>query len=151
MRQNNKKVNQNLEEQLNVLKDEIRSQNELYMTEKKRFDVEKKSFESLNENYAQMNEAMLNISRKYEQDMGELGTKLRNLETVIDKKDAELDAMREMREQDSQAFLAKLNLLNDENVQLSVKLKDYAGKDEEIEKLKKQVADLLSKSSPKMS
>lgn len=128
-----------------MLKDEIRSQNELYMDEKRRFEVEKKNFESLNENYAQMNEAMLNISRKYEHDMGDLGQKLSNLETLIEKKDAELSAERAGRDSDTQAFLAKLNFLNEENVQLSGQLKGYAVKDEEIGKLKKRVNDLLSK------
>lgn len=137
-------MNQNLEGQLKVLKDDIRSQNEHYLEEKRKFEVEKKNFESLNENYAQMNEAMLNISRKYEHDMGDLGLKLNNLETLIEKKDAELSAMRVGREQDSQSFLAKLNLLNDENVQLSSQLKSYAGKDDEIAKLKKRASELLS-------
>lgn len=137
-------MNQNLEGQLKVLKDDIRSQNEHYLEEKRKFEVEKKNFESLNENYAQMNEAMLNISRKYEHDMGDLGLKLSNLETLIEKKDAELSAMRVGREQDSQSFLAKLNLLNDENVQLSSQLKSCAGKDDEIAKLKKRASELLS-------
>lgn len=127
------------------MKEEIRSQNELYMDEKRRFDAEKKNYENLNDNYAQMNEAMLNISRKYEHDMGDLGQKLNNLETLIEKKDAELTSMRSGRESDAQTFLSKLNQLNDENVELSSQLKSYAVKDEEIGKLKKRVTDLLSK------
>ncbi len=140
-----------MEGQLHVLKEDIRSQNELYMTEKRRFEAEKKNYESLNENYAQMNEAMLNISRKYEHDMGDLGQKLSNLETLIEKKDSELSAVRAGRDADSQSFLAKLNYLNEENVQLSAQLKGYAVKDEEIAKLKRRVSDLLGSFSPTKS
>lgn len=134
-----------MESQLKVLKDEIRTQNDLYLDEKKKFEIEKKNFDSLNENYTQINETMLNISRKYEHDMGDLEHKLNNLESLIDKKDTELNQLKTSRENDANSFLTKLNVLNEENVQLSNQLKGYAVKDEEIGKLKKRVTDLLSK------
>ncbi len=76
----------NLERDIERLKQDLRDKDMYYAEEMKKFDQENMSFNELNAGYAHLNETMLTMSRKYEQDMHNFDSKLKNLQNLLDKK-----------------------------------------------------------------
>jgi chromosome segregation ATPase len=76
----------NLERDIERLKQELRDKDVYYAEEMKKFESGNKSFNELNAGYAHLNETMLTMSRKYEQDIHNFDSKLKNLQNMLEKK-----------------------------------------------------------------
>ena len=136
----------NVERELEKVKHELKEKDGYYAEEMKKFEMENKSFNELNAGYTHLNETMLTMSRKYEQDLHNFDSKLKNMQNLLDKKDVEVNELKRSKDQEITSFINKLSAANDDNLNLTNQLKNIGinlnNKDEDLNKMRKRFNDL---------
>jgi chromosome segregation ATPase len=138
----------NLERNFLELKKEMQTQSDLLSEERRKFEMERKNFNDLNLEYKKLNETIQNENRKHAQEIESYEQRLNHLQTVLDRKEAEINELKKSKELDASNYLTKLSALNDENLSLVNQLKSISNntnfKDEELNKQRKKLQDLVN-------
>lgn len=110
--------------------------------------MERKNFNDLNVEYNRLSEAIQSENKKHAQEIESYEQRLTNLQSVLDKKEAEINELKNSKELEASNFLSKLSLLNDENMSLINQLKNINtntnAKDDELNKQRKKLSDLVN-------
>ncbi len=142
-----------LQNTMNKLRNELKFMQNLNSDEKKKLENEKRKLEDINSLNEKLNETIKNEARNHDQERHEFETKLKRIESVVEKKDNELSELKKLKDMDTSNFLSKLSILNDENLSLTSQLKNMSSnisqKDGEINNMAKKLGD-LSKDNEKL-
>lgn len=137
--------NNELRKQINQVKIEMSNQMALIAMEKKKIEIEKND---INDNYMVINESRMADGVKHQREKEDLETRIKQLSTSLEHKENEMVELRKVQENKAIHFLNKLNLLNEENLELANKLKNtsdhQANSSEELNKLKRKLLEMSS-------
>ncbi len=140
--------NGQIEKSFNELKQEMKNQSDLLSEERRKFEMERKNFNELNVEYARLTEAIQMENKKHAQEIESYEQRLLNLQAILDKKEAEINELKNSKELEASNYLSKLSLLNDENMSLINQLKSINtstnAKDDELNKQRKKLSDLVN-------
>ena len=110
--------------------------------------MERKNFNYLNVEYNRLSEAIQSENKKHAQEIESYEQRLLNLQAILDKKEAEINELKNSKELEASNYLSKLSLLNDENMSLINQLKSINtntnAKDDELNKQRKKLSELVN-------
>lgn len=137
-----------IEKSFNELKEEMKSQTALLSEERRKLEIERKNFNELNADYFKLNETIQAENLKHAQEIQNYEERLSNLQAVLDRKEAEINELRNSKDSEISDYLAKLASLNEENLNLVNQLKNINKnanvKEEELNKQRKNLNELVS-------